>query len=167
MARANENASAQGSRDLNLTFMAFKRAEASSLGWPPDKNAIPGTAAGTARRRHLTVASATSSTDSCFGQVNPGSTMLGFRIIPSSITRCAVKLVENRSQDFLRYLAAPVERMLAVHEHFRLDDGNQSGFLAQRGIASQRLRVGLDATPAGNAIATAITARHLAKRAPI
>src|ERR1019366_8841215 len=38
--------------DLNLTFMAFKRAEASSLGWPPDKNAIPGTAAGPARKRH-------------------------------------------------------------------------------------------------------------------
>ena len=49
MARANENASAQGARDLNLTFMAFKRAEASSLDWPPDKNVIPGTAAGTAR----------------------------------------------------------------------------------------------------------------------
>ena len=32
MARAKENANAQGSRDLNLTFIAFKRAEASSLG---------------------------------------------------------------------------------------------------------------------------------------
>ena len=40
------NANAQGSRDLNRTFMAFKRAEASSPDWPPDKNAIPGTAAG-------------------------------------------------------------------------------------------------------------------------
>jgi hypothetical protein len=44
MARANEKATAQGSRDLNLTFMAFKRAEANSPGWPPDKNAIPGRA---------------------------------------------------------------------------------------------------------------------------
>ncbi len=52
MARANENANAQGSRDLNLTFIAFKRAEANSPDWPPDKNAIPGTAAGTARKRH-------------------------------------------------------------------------------------------------------------------
>ena len=86
MARANENANAQGKRDLNLTFMAFKRAEASAPGWPPDRNAIPGMAAGTARKRHLTVASATSSTVSCLGQVNPGSTMLGFKIIPSNIT---------------------------------------------------------------------------------
>ena len=88
MARANENANAHGSRDLKRIFMAFKRAEASSADWPPDKNAIPGTAAGTARKRQLTVASATSSTASCLGQVNPGSTMLGFRIIPSSVTRC-------------------------------------------------------------------------------
>ena len=58
MARANENANAQGSRDLNLTFIAFKRAEASSLDCPPDKNATPGIAAGTARKRHFTMLSA-------------------------------------------------------------------------------------------------------------
>jgi hypothetical protein len=33
-ARANENANAQGSRDLNLTFMASNRAEANSPDWP-------------------------------------------------------------------------------------------------------------------------------------
>src|ERR1035437_3320567 len=43
--------------------------------------------------------------------------------------------------------------MPAVHEHLWLDDGNQSDFLTQRGIARQRVRIGLDATPAGNAIA--------------
>ena len=43
--------------------------------------------------------------------------------------------------------------MIAVHEHFRLDNRNQAGFLAQRGIARQRMRVGLNATPAGNALA--------------
>ena len=64
-----------------------------------------------------------------------------------------VKLVEDRPQDVLRHLAATLQGMLAVHEHFRLDDGDQSGFLAQRGIAGQRLRVGLDAASAGNAIA--------------
>src|ERR1017187_7343713 len=89
MARANENANAQGNRDLDLTFIAFKRAEASSGDWPPDKNAIAGTAAGTARKKQLNVASATSSTVACFVQAAPGSTIFGFRIIPSSITRCA------------------------------------------------------------------------------
>src|ERR1035437_2703432 len=72
MARANENVNVQGNRDLNRTFMAFKWAEASSAGWPPDKNAMPGTAAGTARKRHFTVAAATASTAACLGQVNPG-----------------------------------------------------------------------------------------------
>ena len=38
-------------------------------GWPPDRNAIPGTAAGTVRNRHLTVASATSFTSSCWRQL--------------------------------------------------------------------------------------------------
>jgi hypothetical protein len=88
MAREKEKANAQGIRDLNLTFMAFKRAEANSLDWPPDKKTIPGMAAGTACKRQFTVASATSSTSSCFEQVNPGSTMFGFKSIPSSITRC-------------------------------------------------------------------------------
>src|ERR1019366_6422412 len=83
MARENENATAHGSRDSNLIFIAFKRAEANSAGWPPDKNAIAGTAAGTARKKQFTVASATSSTVSCLVQANPGSTMFGLRIIPS------------------------------------------------------------------------------------
>ncbi len=50
---------------------------------------IPGTAAGTVRRRHFTVASATSSTESCLAQLSPGRTMLGFSSMPSSIIPCA------------------------------------------------------------------------------
>ena len=72
-----------------------------------------------------------------------------------------VKLVEDGAQDFLGHLGAPLQGVLAVHEHFRLDDGDQSGFLAQRGVARQRLRVGLDAAPAGNAVA------HGNHRAPL
>jgi len=34
----------------------IRRADASSPDWPPDKNAIPETAAGTARKRHFTMA---------------------------------------------------------------------------------------------------------------
>ncbi len=68
--------------------MAFNRAEANSGDCPPDKNAIPGTAAGTQRKRQSTVASATSSMDSCKGQDNAGTAMLGFRIIPSSRMPC-------------------------------------------------------------------------------
>ena len=67
----------------------IQRADANSPGWPPDRKAIPGTDAGTTRRRHCTVVSATSATVSCPEQANPASTMLGFTIILSSITRCA------------------------------------------------------------------------------
>src|SRR5271154_4295459 len=43
--------------------------------------------------------------------------------------------------------------MVTVHEHLRLDDWDQSRFLTQGRITSQRMRVGLDATAAGNAVA--------------
>ena len=39
-----------------------------------------------------------------------------------------------------------------VHEDFGFDDGNQSGFLAQRGVTGQRMCVGLDATPGRNVL---------------
>jgi len=41
------------------------------------------------------VAFATSFTVSCLAQVNPGSTMFGFRIIPSSITRCSLRCMKT------------------------------------------------------------------------
>ena len=59
----------------------------------------------------------------------------------------------GRLEDFLRRRAALLQNMIAVHQHFRFDDGNKSGFLAQRGIARQRMCVGFDATPAGNVVA--------------
>ena len=71
------------------------------------------------------MASATASAVSCLAQFKPGSAMLGFRIIPSSITLCTVKLVEDASQDVLGDLPAALQSMVALHEHFRLDDGDQ------------------------------------------
>jgi len=70
----------------NISAYAMSR----MTGWTDSTNqAIPGTAAGTVRKRHFIVASATSLSDSCFLQVNPGTIMFGFRIMPSSITPCA------------------------------------------------------------------------------
>ena len=43
--------------------------------------------------------------------------------------------------------------MLAFHKHLRLHDGNHAGFLAQGRVASQGLRVSLDAASAGKTIA--------------
>ena len=61
IAREYEKAMAHGARDLKRTFIAYNRAYASSLDWPPDKKSITGKAAGTVRRKHTTHASATSS----------------------------------------------------------------------------------------------------------
>ena len=159
MARAKENASAQGSRDLNRRFMVFKRAEASSADWPPDKKAIPGTAAGTVRHRLFIVMLATSSTLSLSlfhflrGAGEARQHHVGFENHAFQHHALGIQLVENGSQDFLRHRAAPLQSMIAVHQHFRLDDGNQSSLLAQRGIARQRVCVGLDTTTAGNSLA--------------
>jgi hypothetical protein len=63
-----------------------------------------------------------------------------------------VKLIKDDSEDFFRHLPASIERMIPIHQHFRFDDGDQSRFLAQRGIAGQGLRVGLDAASGGKSV---------------
>ena len=66
--------------------MASRWAVASSSDCPPERNTIPGMIAGTADFRHISVASATSSTSACSAQRLPGSTIDAFRITPSYIT---------------------------------------------------------------------------------
>src|SRR5262249_54562284 len=81
----------QGARVRKLTchgwgpmaFIALRCSVALSALWPPDKNAIPGTAAGTVRLKQRSVRSATSSPPACLGLSFPDITMLGLRIIPS------------------------------------------------------------------------------------
>ena len=41
-------------------------------------------------------------------------------------------------------LAAALDVVVAVHQHFRLDDRHDVGRLAERGVAGQRVGVGLD-----------------------
>src|SRR5678816_3596950 len=85
-ARPYENESCQGCVSA-VAFIAFRCAVASSSLWPPERNTTPGTAAGTVRRRLRTVASATSWTPACRGQLLPETTMFGLRSIPSRDTR--------------------------------------------------------------------------------
>ena len=56
---------------------------------------MPGRIAGTAERRHISVASATSSTSACSAQSLPGSTIEALRIVPSNIT-CWLYSASNR-----------------------------------------------------------------------
>src|SRR5665648_293210 len=129
-ARPNEKDNSHGNFDLYMTFIAFKRVDAISADWPPDRKVIPGTAAGTARKRHFTVASATLSATSCFEQVNPGNYHVRFQNHTLQHHSLCVKLIKNHSQDLLSYLEASLHGMTAVHENFRLNDWNQTCFLA-------------------------------------
>jgi hypothetical protein len=49
----------------------------------PERNIIPGTAAGTVRRKAITVASAICSIEYVFEQFLPGVTIFGLRSVPS------------------------------------------------------------------------------------
>src|SRR4029453_14464220 len=67
--------------------MAFRWAVAATSLWPPDKNTIPGTDAGTQSSRQATVARATSSTGAWVGASLPERTMFGLSSMPSKRTR--------------------------------------------------------------------------------
>src|SRR5882724_11412024 len=119
--------------------MALRCAVASSSDCPPDRNAMPGTAAGTQLLSRRMVFSATSSTPACLPDLLPEIAMFGFRIMPSSATRCTRNswnvLLSTRC-----VTSAAVDVVIAVHQHFRLDDGHDLRLLAQRRIARQRVR---------------------------
>ena len=81
------------------------------------------------------------------GKLDPGSTMLGFRIIPSSTTRCVYSWSKTRCRTSSVDLHRNAQGVVAVHEHFRLDDGHEAGLLAQRGVTRQRMRVRARCSP--------------------
>src|SRR5262249_61508612 len=74
-ARPYEKVTCHGRSPMRL--MASRWAVASSSDWPPDRNAMPGTVAGTQALSTFTVFSATSSTDARFEDFFPALTMLG------------------------------------------------------------------------------------------
>lgn len=59
--------------------MAFNRSVAATSLCPPERKTIPGTAAGTVRRKQRIVASATSATVACFAHFEPDKTIPVFR----------------------------------------------------------------------------------------
>ena len=83
----------------------------------------------------------------------PGITMFGFSSMPSSSTRCAIERVEHRVQRGGRDRRATLDRVVAVHQHFGLDDRDDALFLAQRRVAGERVRVHVDAVLRRDAVA--------------
>ena len=86
-ARPYENVSGQGSRPVKIRFIESRLAVACSSLCPPERNAMPATAAGTQRLRTRTVRSATSATLACRAQSLPAMTMEGLSTVSSSVTR--------------------------------------------------------------------------------
>ena len=106
---------------------------------------MPGTAAGTVRLKHLTVASATSSTLACLEQPWPASTMFGFNRDPSRKTRCAISSGVLGTEDGSGYFLTALDVVVAGHEDFGFDDRDDPGLLRERGVACQGVGVGLNA----------------------
>ena len=71
--------------------------------------------------------------------------MFGFSNMPSSSTRWSYSASNTRVQRVGRDLVATLERVVAVHQHFGLDDRDDAFFLAQRGVTRERVRVDVDA----------------------
>jgi len=105
---------------------------------------MPGTAAGTCRRKQRKVEVATSSTEVWRAHV-PARTMLGLRSIPSSALEEGVEdCLENHPGDLLTAL----DRVRPIDEDFRLDDrlagrrGRIETLLMQKQVDAERVKLG-------------------------
>ena len=79
--------------------------------------------------------------------------MFASRIIASSVTPWTTRWLNTAAQDLLGFFAGNVERVVAVHQHFRLDHRHETRLPGKRGVARQRMGVGLDAGAAREAVA--------------
>ncbi len=161
-------------------MMAERCAVASSGVWPPERKAMPGTAEGTVSFNTLTVYSATCSTDA-LRTFLPSMTMLGFSIDAFEVDAGFRELLEDDLQRPAGHFLAAGEVMragFAIHQHFGFDDRYDLRLLAKRGVAGQRMGVGLhgakgrqlvgdgdDAPPLGEAGAGVIIFRQAVSEA--
>ena len=80
--------------------------------------------------------------------------MFGLSSMPSNSTRCCEELVEHRcAASRVVTSNAALDRVVAVHQHLGLDDRHDARFLAQRGVARERVRVHVDAVRRRDAVA--------------
>ena len=139
-ARAYENERIHGLAPA-IAFIALRFAVASSGLCPPDRKLIVGTAAGTVRRSTRSVASATCSGVALAAFLLPGSTMLGFSTMPSSLTLWRASASNTAPQHRLADFVAAVDVVRPVDQHLRLDDRHDALLLADRRVAREHFRV--------------------------
>jgi hypothetical protein len=65
----------------------------------------------------------------------------------------AVELVEQRDERGLRDVEAAIDVVVAVHQHLGLDDRHDPRLLAERGVAGERVGIGVDAIGARDVLA--------------
>ncbi len=109
--------------------MAFKWAVAASDVWPPERNATPGTAAGTARKQTTDGRVSYFIYTGVLGTCLAGDYHVGLEDHAFGEHALPIELIEYRVQHRLSCLSAPLQSMVAVHEDLGLDDGDQAGFL--------------------------------------
>ena len=146
--------------------MAFNRPVAARSLCPPERNTIPGTAAGTARRRQRIVTSATSSTAACCRQSWPGSSMPVLSNIASNTTRWSKRAANTV---FNVALVTASQRAMVWLPSIKTSGStigtrpaswlNAANSASARALASRQVAVGRPSP-------MTITARHLVKRAP-
>ena len=57
-----------------------------------------------------------------------------------------IKLGEKGVEGPFRDFVTALDRMCAAHQHFRLDNRDDPGFLTERSVAAQRMGIGFDPT---------------------
>ena len=165
-ARPYENDSCHGCGPFLLIASRF--AVASSSPWPPDRNTMPGTAAGTtvAEARDRRVGDRLGRRRASSRDFFPGITMFGFSNMPSSSTRWSYSASKTVCSVSRRDLVATLDRVVAVHQHFGLDDRDDAFVLAQRGVTRERVRVHVEAVLRRDARADVDHRAPLRERAP-
>ena len=121
-----------------MRAMASRLAVASTSDWPPDRNAMPGTATGTQLRKSLIVQAAISSGLALAGASLAGNDHVGLEDRALEEDAMLVEFVVERVEDEAGDLVVALDGMGAVHQHLRLDDGHDVVFLADRGVAGER-----------------------------
>ena len=105
---------------------------------------MPGTAAGTVRRKQRTVASATCCGLACVRVLLAGDHHVGLEQDRLERNAVARELGEHRAQRALGCGEAGLDRVAAVHQDLGLDDRHQILLDGDGGVARQRVGVGVD-----------------------
>ena len=114
---------------------------------------MPGTAAGTQAFSSRMVFSATSSTEACFAFFLPEIDHVGFQDHAFQRDALDPQFLKRLVEHALRHFITAVDVVIAVHQHFRLDDRHDLRGLAQRGVTRQRMGVDVDRGHGRNALA--------------